>query len=100
MRYLVGKDRKRRAGFCNSELDQFIFRAVRRNCFLKSEKVDAVVSAFYRSLPLYSRSTQIKNRCVVTGRASSVISLFRLSRLEARSFFHRGMFFGFRKASW
>lgn len=51
-------------------------------------------------LPRQSNLCRVKNRCVETHRSRSVISVYKLSRLEFRRLASRGIFLGMRKSSW
>jgi small subunit ribosomal protein S14 len=58
------------------------------------------ISFQLQNLPRNSSITRIKNRCSLTGRARSVLRLFKLSRLEFRRKALQGLIPGLKKASW
>jgi len=43
---------------------------------------------------------RIKNRCIITNRAKSVIRFFRLSRIQLRDHARNGMLLGVKRSSW
>lgn len=52
------------------------------------------------TLPRNSSKTRVRNRCILTGRARSVIRKFRLSRIMFRELGNFGKIPGLRKSSW
>jgi len=52
-----------------------------------------------RSTRNYS-TVRVKNRCLVSNRAGSVIRFFRLSRIVFRLYAREGLLSGVRKSSW
>jgi small subunit ribosomal protein S14 len=101
MRYLVTKDMKRRSAFSKSERSQLVFKTLNASSMLKTNaRLQRSIRAFYYSLPPYAYRSRIRNRCLITGRGSSVVRYFRLSRLQLREFFASGYLYGFRRSSW
>lgn len=95
MKHPTSQDRSRRADFSRTELNRLLFRVLVRNTTLSSR---------FRS-PLYSRikflsPVQIRNRCVLTGRAGSPLSRFRLSRITFRQLANSGQLSGVGRSSW
>lgn len=101
MRYLVVKDKVRRSAYSRSERNQLVFKALKSNSLLRGDSaVQGRISSFYYALPRRDYRTRIRNRCLVTGRGSSIIRHFRVSRLQLREFFSSGYLYGFRRSSW
>lgn len=83
---------------------------IKRKCFSKTENSFFVLSvlsdtqAIQLSQKLRNRklssSVSIRNRCLLTGRAKSVTSKFKLSRLTFRDLALFGLIPGVQKASW
>jgi small subunit ribosomal protein S14 len=53
-----------------------------------------------RGFPRDSSLTRVRNRCVLSGRGGSVLSVFRLSRIRFRELALLGKLPGVKKASW
>lgn len=45
-------------------------------------------------------AVKLKNRCIVSNRAKSVIRYFQLSRIVFRNYAREGLLVGLRRASW
>lgn len=46
------------------------------------------------------KTSSFRNHCLISGRAHSIYSHYKLSRNEMRRFAHRGLLYGLMKASW
>nr|YP_011008172.1 ribosomal protein S14 [Egregia menziesii]WBP70073.1 ribosomal protein S14 [Egregia menziesii] len=51
-------------------------------------------------LPRQSSLSRVHNYCIDTNRSRSVLSFYKLSRLQFRRLVSKGFFSGFRKACW
>jgi ribosomal protein S14 len=47
-----------------------------------------------------SIKSSFRNHCLISGRAHSIYSHYKLSRNEMRRFIHKGLLYGITKASW
>nr|YP_009733044.1 30S ribosomal protein S14 [Jaagichlorella roystonensis]QHU78340.1 30S ribosomal protein S14 [Jaagichlorella roystonensis] len=68
------------------------------NAFLSS--LLTLAKGRIKSLPRNSSKSRIKNRCIETGRAHSVLSFCKLSRIRLRENASKGLISGISKASW
>lgn len=99
IRQRISKDLRKRKSFYKYELQRQLVKS-----FCCDRNVPLSVREFiYTHNADYTKSTssvQLKNRCVLTGRAKAVYRLFKLSRLMFRKLASNGMIPGIRKASW
>lgn len=74
------RDNFKRAKFAEEEVTRTALRYISRNTTLpKRARIEAQLQL--AAMPNYTRYTQIKNRCVESGYARSVIPEFRLCRV-------------------
>lgn len=99
MKKNMEKDRKKRLKFLKFEYSRKILKAVSQN-FSLPMPLRLRASLCLSSLPRASSLTQIKNRCVLTGRGRFIIGQFGLSRLMLRNLAREGLVLGLRKSSW
>jgi small subunit ribosomal protein S14 len=99
MKYLVEKDKKRRQIFEFYERKRLLLKALSID-----KRLPLSFRLFYKikfqAFIRNSSKTRIKNRCIFTGRARSVIRHFRMSRLQVRDLYIKGLLYGVRKSSW
>jgi ribosomal protein S14 len=99
MKYLLQKDKKRRQLFEKFESERLIMLALSKDKRLPLLKRIAIGLNLLNYTKDVSKS-RIKNRCVITGRARSVVRDFKMSRIQIRELSLRGTLYGVRKASW
>ena len=99
MKYLVEKDKRRREMFERLEKKRICLKALSLD-----KRLNLSIRLLYKiklnSLKRNASRTRIKNRCVFTGRARSTIRYFRMSRLQVRDLYIKGLLYGVRKSSW
>nr|YP_011008381.1 ribosomal protein S14 [Sporochnus bolleanus]WBP70352.1 ribosomal protein S14 [Sporochnus bolleanus] len=96
---MKGLDVKRRQSFASYEVKRKALQAVATNQDLEvSLRWWAQLEK--SKLPRRSSLSRVRNRCVDTNRSRSVISIYKLSRLQFRRLVSKGVFSGFRKACW
>ncbi|RAL00679.1 mitochondrial 37S ribosomal protein uS14m [Aspergillus ibericus CBS 121593] len=95
----VVRDHTKRKVFAQFEPERQALRYVIHNTSLP-QRVRAQAQLQLASMHAYTRSTQIKNRCVAGGVPRSVIRAFRLGRFQFRMQALAGELPGVRKASW
>ncbi len=102
MRYLVAKDKRKRILFAKSEMDQLIFKILRKNKIIaqSNKKFDKKIKAYYKSLQRDQFHSRIRNRCVISGKAGWIFSRFKVSRMQFREMFGKGFFYGLKRSSW
>lgn len=118
-------DQKKRAAFDSNELTRTLLKsllyvdckaaleplynlstALKNGCFSKSETLNRpyigsgllLEQAIYRQFTKKRGITQLRNRCILTGRAS-IVGKFRLSRISFRRYAGKGMIPGMIKRS-
>jgi len=99
MKYLIEKDKKRRKIFEFFEKKKLVLKALSVD-----KRLPASLRLFYKmelhSFKRNASATRIKNRCVITGRGRGVLKYFKMSRLQVRDTFFKGLLYGVRKSSW
>ncbi|CAI7647395.1 unnamed protein product [Penicillium bialowiezense] len=95
----VIRDDKKRQVFANYEPQRQALRYAVRNTSLPA-RVRVQAQLELAQSHAYTRSTQIKNRCVASGTARSVFRDFKLNRYQFRLQALAGELPGVRKASW
>lgn len=93
------RDGKRREAFAEFEVRRRVAKAMAYDTTLPAE-VRAEGRMRLSQLPRNSSLTRVRNRCVFTGRARGIVSLFRMSRIVFRDLARRGAIHGVSKASW
>nr|NP_689358.1 ribosomal protein S14 [Chaetosphaeridium globosum]AAM96622.1 ribosomal protein S14 [Chaetosphaeridium globosum] len=95
----IERDKKRRSQVLKYELKRKIYKAI-----WKDQNVPSNVRyAFFEKLnklPRNSSSVRVRNRCIFTGRARSVYSTYRMSRIVFRNLASKGLLIGIKKYSW
>jgi ribosomal protein S14 len=85
------RDKTRRVSYKRCEGHIFALRCLSDSAFSRNSKKNI--------LPIMPFFSKIRNRCVLSGKAGSVFSRFRVSRIKFRSFVLFGFFPGVLKAS-
>jgi small subunit ribosomal protein S14 len=93
----ISRDKARRKSFAFNELERAVLKSISADQHLPS--AIRYTASYYLDHLNGSRS-QIKNRCVLTGRARAVNRHFRLSRFAFRSLSSGGQLPGVVSASW
>ena len=99
MKRSLEKDKKKRIHFYKNEYLRKILKAISYNVSLPLHlrvKAGLSLSALSRN----SSSTQIKKRCLLTGRGRFILKPFNLSRLALRKLVRSGLISGLQKSSW
>ena len=98
MKHLISKDSKYRLRYKSSECGSLVHKAFCVNqLFTPYEKVSVSFSTRYLRFCSLSR---LRNRCILTGRARSVYSNFRLTRMQLRDRVSFGFLQSVKKSSW
>lgn len=96
MKSLVTIDEKNRKLFNNLELNSKILTLVKKNnSILSFQKWVPGLTLKFKFC-----KKRFKNRCVLTGRGSSVSRIYRLSRIQFRELGRSGSITGLRNSSW
>lgn len=99
MKKSLEKDKKKRLCFLKNEYSRRVLKTILHNLSLPVPlRMRANLSL--TMLPKRSSPTQLKNRCILTGRSRFVISPFNLSRLALRRLARQGLIPGLQKSSW
>ncbi|KAF2090184.1 glucocorticoid receptor-like (DNA-binding domain) [Saccharata proteae CBS 121410] len=93
------RDHTKRKVFAEHEAERQSLRYLIRNTTLP-QRVRAQAQLELTQMHCYTRSTQIKNRCIMGGRGRGILSDFRMGRYQFRINAINGMLPGVRKASW
>jgi ribosomal protein S14 len=99
MKYLSQKDKKKRFRFKKYESLKIVLRYLIRREGIPVKKTLQLTHDL-RSLPRSSSLTQLRNRCVITGRSRGVLRPFSLSRIKMRELISHGLISGFSKLVW
>jgi len=102
MRYLVAKDRKRRALFAKSEMKQTVFKILRKNKLFaeKNKTLITKIKKYYRNSPRDQFYSRIRARCVVSGKSGWIFTRLKVSGMQLREMYGKGYFYGFKNSSW
>nr|YP_010206403.1 ribosomal protein S14 [Alaria crassifolia]UAX19915.1 ribosomal protein S14 [Alaria crassifolia] len=96
---MIGIDYKRRKAFALYESRRKALQAVATNQNLEvSLRWWAQLEK--SKLPRQSSLSRVHNHCIDTNRSRSVLSFYKLSRLQFRRLASKGSFSGLRKACW
>ncbi|RJE20654.1 hypothetical protein PHISCL_07020 [Aspergillus sclerotialis] len=96
---LMVRDHTKRQVFAQHEPERQALRYIIRNETLP-QRVRAQAQLQLSQMHAYTRSTQIRNRCVETGKARAVYRNFRLTKMQFRMQAYKGELPGVKKASW
>ncbi|CCK71041.1 mitochondrial 37S ribosomal protein uS14m KNAG_0F03770 [Huiozyma naganishii CBS 8797] len=95
----VIRDNFKRQQFQENETTTKALKFMARNTLLPA-KLRLQAQLKLNMMPNYTRLTQVKNRCVESGSARSVLSDFRLCRTQFREKSLRGELPGVKKGVW
>ncbi|GMM27847.1 mitochondrial 37S ribosomal protein [Martiniozyma asiatica (nom. inval.)] len=95
----VLRDNFKRQMFKQNEVTTRALKFIARNNALP-QKVRLEAQIQLTTMPYYTRSTQISNRCVDSGRGKGIIRDFRLCRYQFRMQALQGLLPGVRKGVW
>lgn len=93
------RDNFKRHKVAEEEVTRTALRYIARNTTLPM-KVRAEAQLQLAAMPQYTCETQVKNRCIESGYARSIITDFSLCRIKFRELALDGRLPGVRKASW
>lgn len=99
MKTLAGRDLKRRKLYKKYQLLRLQYKSHLTDSRL-SKETRGLVSCLLNTLPRNSSKVRIGNRCILTGRGSSVLNDFKLSRIQFRELALQGLIAGVTKSSW
>ena len=98
MKSLVSIDYKNRKLFCVDEIKVKVEKLLKQNTrILNFQKWNLLLQ---KEFDLIHFKVRIKNRCIITGRGSSISRVYRLSRIRFREFGREGSITGLMKSSW
>jgi ribosomal protein S14 len=98
MKSLISKDLKNRKYFSLTEEKSIIFRFLKKNKKLsKFQNCNLIINNQFKN---FCSRTKFNNRCILTGRGSSVSRIFSLSRIQFRYLGREGLITGLNKSSW
>lgn len=93
------RDNYKRHMFAQEETNRMALRYIAQNTTLPMrQRIEAQLQL--TSMPNYTRATQVRDRCVESGYARSVLPKFRLCRMKFREKALNGKLPGVSKASW
>ncbi|PHH59640.1 hypothetical protein CDD81_2798 [Ophiocordyceps australis] len=95
----IVRDHTKRMTYYSYETERQALRYIVRNTTL-SPRLRAEAQLQLASMHCYTRSTPIKNRCIMGGRGRAVFRAFKLSRFVFRMEALAGNLPGVRKGSW
>ncbi|KAF1809970.1 glucocorticoid receptor-like (DNA-binding domain) [Eremomyces bilateralis CBS 781.70] len=95
----VIRDHTKRKVFAEHETERQALRYMIRNTTL-SPRTRTIAQLKLTQMHSYTNPTQIKNRCIASGRGRGVMSDFRLARFQFRLHALKGHLPGVKKASW
>jgi|SRR5690554_415531 len=99
MKHLFIKDQKNRLNFLKNENNRIIIKHLIRNSDLLIEQKILLMEK-QKKLNKKISLTKLNNRCSLTNRGRSILSKFKLSRIQIREFLSLGLVPGYKKAVW
>ena len=99
MKHLFIKDKKKRIDFAKNEKQRIILKYLLNDTTLLSEQ-RIVLADKLKKQNKKTYQTKINNRCSITYRGRSNLSLFKLSRIRLRELISLGLVPGYKKAVW
>ncbi|KAF2839006.1 glucocorticoid receptor-like (DNA-binding domain) [Patellaria atrata CBS 101060] len=93
------RDHTKRKVFAEHEAERQALRYIIRNTSL-SQRARAQAQLQLTQMHCYTRSTQIKNRCIMGGKGRGIMSDFNMGRYQFRINALAGNIPGVKKASW
>jgi len=99
MKHLFIKDQKCRVKFAQNEKKRIILKFLLNDTTLSMEQ-RLLLNEKLQKLNKKTNNTKINNRCSITYRGRSNLSLFKLSRIRLRELVSLGLVPGYKKAVW
>ncbi len=99
MKYLYIKDQQKRIKFAKHEKNRIILKYLQNNTSLLLEQKIFLANKL-KQQNKKTFQTKINNRCSITYRGRSTLSLFKLSRIRLRELLSLGLVPGYKKAVW
>ncbi|KAK5662822.1 hypothetical protein OQA88_6233 [Cercophora sp. LCS_1] len=93
------RDHSKRKAFEAAEPERQALRYIIRNTTLPA-RTRAIAQLQLSQMHCYTRPTQIRNRCIMGGRARGILADFKMSRFMFRMNALAGNIPGVKKASW
>lgn len=93
-------DVKKRAKFAAHEHEQLVCKALYNNQVVPKNIRQEIFEKFNWNFRDSFSAARVKNRCLVTNRAKSVIRQFKMSRIAFRERARAGKLLGVRRSSW
>ncbi|EPE08377.1 mitochondrial 37s ribosomal protein mrp2 [Ophiostoma piceae UAMH 11346] len=93
------RDNAKRLVYEKYEAERQALRYIIRNTTLPP-RTRAEAQLQLTQMPVYSRPTQIRNRCILGGKSRAILSDFRMTRFNFRMQALAGNLPGVKKASW
>ena len=98
MKSLVSIDYKNRKLFSVNEIKFKVEKLLKQNnLILKFQKWNVLLQNEFK---LINFKVRVKNRCIVSGRGSSISRIYSISRIQFREFGRDGLITGLMKSSW
>lgn len=91
------KDKNQRKEYKKNELSRRSLKALYNNHYINND-IRASLGILLHKKP--GRSSEIRNRCVLTGRGRGVLRKFKISRLSFKKLSSQGLIIGIKKSSW
>ena len=98
MKYLVKKDKIKRAAFYDKEIIITVLKHLKKNVKINKSIRWKVVSLFF-SFNSNKFKTKLINRCVISGKQRGVLSKFKVSRILFAKYSYSGKFFSLKNYS-
>ncbi|ODQ68471.1 hypothetical protein NADFUDRAFT_81428 [Nadsonia fulvescens var. elongata DSM 6958] len=99
LKTLIMRDHVKRHNFADQEVTTRALKYIARNTELPMRaRMEAQLQLV--SMPNYTRFTQVKNRCILSGKGKGVFRDFRLCRFLFRTEALKGNLPGVKRASW
>ncbi len=93
------KDKKKRILVSQFELKKRLLKSILFQNHIDKKDKQYIVFLLNKQ-PRSSSITRVRNRCMLTGRGTGVLSFFRLSRIKFRELASFGLLSGVKKSSW
>ena len=98
MKSLISIDCKNRKLFFVYEIKFKVEKLLKQNnLILKFQKWNVILQKEFK---LINFKVRVKNRCIVSGRGSSISRIYSISRIQFREFGRDGLITGLMKSSW
>lgn len=98
MKSLISIDYKNRKLFSVNEIKFKVEKLLKQNnLILKFQKWDLLLQDEFK---LNNFKVRLKNRCIISGRGSSISRIYSISRIQFRELGRDGLITGLMKSSW